>query len=200
MMFMLLSQVSKNVIETFENTQNLFYIGDDIDDPEKHAAPKLDVSDEIKDGCTGPKLLRAWICDSIPQYSNFTIQSDNTLDDSLFTCFQLISPPRNMITIGTYKCNGAQRFNFNLQRYDLCNPGKHSKTSTRLEVFQTSDPEELDIVAFLEGDVEKRRGIQIWSRELSDVDGCIDFVNPRTAKPGSGIYSKSMPMLGLWDA
>ena len=148
---------------------------------------------------TGCKLMRHWLADAIPRYAYFSVQVEQPNDDVPLRCFQLLDAPRKLVLVNTYEDESEQHRLFNVQPFETWMPKGYNKAATTVDVCKVSDASELDLVGLLNGDVLSRSAVQIWEQAPSVVDGCISFANPKPATPVADMWSKSVPLLALWD-
>ena len=76
---------------------------------------------------------------------------------------------------------------------------RDSSADLRLDVFETENPETVDLATFLKNP-DDRANLFVWREEASDVEGCISLCSPQVLQMTTKLSDRKVPVLSLMDA
>ena len=176
--------------------------GDDAPDPDKTAlVVRPLVKAEVETVGRDATLLREWLSDSLPTFCFFSAFVPTRDEGLQLTFYQVISQPARMITINTYDVDLAARHrSWGLLAYDVWQRDALLDRPTQAFLVGVEETTRVDLVSLLGAVPDARHDIQVWTREPSDLEGCVFVCNPVPAQPLSDLHDKCHPLLGIQDA
>jgi hypothetical protein len=172
------------------------------DDPDHFVAPEPIQDDASYSKCSDDvKLMLEFVESSVDEYAIITIPTLEGADQP-FKAFQVLSKGVRNVLVKTYRSESVVPFKlrWQVQPFVIWRGSELSDMPDSLEVFEISDPLEVNIVEELGSNPEARGSLWKWTPADSDLAGCTRLVDRCVASPSCSLGDSKVPVLSLLDA